>query len=58
MLGDDYSKEKWEEYAEWVSFHPQDEEKCPLCGDRWDVERGEDLCLCQFAKRERGVEVA
>jgi hypothetical protein len=60
MIGDIYTHEKWESFADWLldNLNPDGHDaenatSCPLCGDVWGIERGEDLCWCQFFKRER-----
>lgn len=53
MLGDEYTLEQWKAYAEFITFDPDDDALCPLCEEKWEIERQEDLCYCQFAKRRR-----
>jgi hypothetical protein len=58
MIGDVYIHEKWQAFVEWLldgekaMLNSTTRVPCPLCGDHWEVERQEDLCWCQFFKRE------
>jgi hypothetical protein len=67
MIGETYTQEEWEKFmlfllnAENGLFSSplygicSKRTVCPMCGDAWEIERGEDLCWCQFFKRQEKI---
>lgn len=59
MIGDEYSAKKWKRFVDWLlemlnrTTSETPNALCPLCDEGWEIERGEDLCHCQFFKRSR-----